>query len=801
MLRVAASDTAENEAQLDGAVRGRRDPAARGDPVPARRCLPAPRRDADPRDRSRRATTTSSRGRCGSGRGPSRRASCRSPRAQDTGGDGIAARAVGRALRPGRRLHAQPGRHRPRRAVDRVARRRHARRPPAHRRALAPGRRRLRDGARPDRGHGHRRQPRVLGARVGARATRPTAYQWSPLARGRASVADGTLAEWSPLPPDGVYTLRLTARDKVELTASTRVDGDRRHDAAGPAHRPRGEGHEGARGLRPRRRDLEPEHRARPRRLPHRARRREDVERRPPRQPGVGRRRAARGPLHVLGSLAEDKAGQREPAGDARGARRPHAAPRLVLRPGGGRLGRRGRRRAGHGLERRRLRRVPAVRRRGRGAGRLDAAAPLVGAGRRRGRSASGWRSRTGRTSSRSRPRTRTATAPASRAAWSSTRCRPSRPCSSRSPRRRTPADRLVPSWQPSPSADVVGNLVYRNGRLANAGGGRARRPRGFLVPGTSYQDDGLPDGEHCYRVVADGRRPATSPCRRTRSASRSTTARRAPIIVHPPDGTRFGYPVRVVAETPDLDVASRPLRAGGRPGAPTGCGFGERAIRAAVGDDARPRAAGRPGARPRTVRAARRGDRPHRPHRSRPGRDHRRLRRHDAAAGARRPRRARRRGGRRRSTWTPVDAPDLASYRALPRRRADRRGPDRADATSIPGSLSARTSTSSPRSTATGTRAPPSAPAEAIVYAVRLEEPAWPVVSTSAALGERRRLAPRDDGGDPSRGRGDRGRTAATGGRLPRRRRAARSRTGTCSRPAGRTRPATAASPPTRSS
>ena len=101
-----------------------------------------------------------------------------------------------------------------------------------------------------------------------------TAYQWAPVADGRAPVEAGTLAEWSPLPPDGVYTLRLTARDKVELSASDAGDADRRHDATGPTHRPPGEGHEGTRGLRPRRGDLEREHRARPGRLPHLTRRR-----------------------------------------------------------------------------------------------------------------------------------------------------------------------------------------------------------------------------------------------------------------------------------------------------------------------------------------------------------------------------------------------------------------------------------------------------------------------------------------------------------------------------------------------
>jgi hypothetical protein len=119
-----------------------------------------------------------------------------------------------------------------------------------------------------------------------------------------------------------------------------------------------------------------------------------------------------------------------------------------------------------------------------------------------------------------------------------------------------SPPDTLTPSWQPSPSTDVIGTLVYRNARIANARGIVIGDRRSLAVPGTSYQDPNLPDGEHCYRVVAvDGAGneslPSNEICR-----ALDNRAPRA-VIVHPPDGTRFGHPVRVIAETPDLDVAS----------------------------------------------------------------------------------------------------------------------------------------------------------------------------------------------------------------------------------------------------
>ena len=115
------------------------------------------------------------------------------------------------------------------------------------------------------------------------------AYQWSPLHSGTASVAGGN--------PRRLVAAAARRRLHAEADGARQGralrehagDGDGRHDAAGHAHRPEGEGHEGARGLRPRRRDVEPEHRAGPRRLPHRASER-GVERGDTREPGVGRR-------------------------------------------------------------------------------------------------------------------------------------------------------------------------------------------------------------------------------------------------------------------------------------------------------------------------------------------------------------------------------------------------------------------------------------------------------------------------------------------------------------------------------
>jgi flagellar hook assembly protein FlgD/Tol biopolymer transport system component len=114
----------------------------------------------------------------------------------------------------------------------------------------------------------------------------------------------------------------------------------------------------------------------------------------------------------------------------------------------------------------------------------------------------------------------------------------------------------LTATWNASPSPDVAGYLVYRNDRIANAPGIVLGELKAFLVPAPRYQDDGLPDGKHCYRVIAsDGAgnlsRPSNEICR--------TLENRAPqaVVMAPENGARFEFPVRVVGWTPDLDVAA----------------------------------------------------------------------------------------------------------------------------------------------------------------------------------------------------------------------------------------------------
>ncbi len=113
----------------------------------------------------------------------------------------------------------------------------------------------------------------------------------------------------------------------------------------------------------------------------------------------------------------------------------------------------------------------------------------------------------------------------------------------------------LTAVWTPSTSTDVVGYLVYRNGRIANAVDIVVGDLTGFVVPAPTYSDHALPDGQHCYHVVAVDQAGNLSPPSNDICRSLDTRPPHA-VIVSPPSGTRFQFPIRIVASTPDLDVA-----------------------------------------------------------------------------------------------------------------------------------------------------------------------------------------------------------------------------------------------------
>ena len=114
----------------------------------------------------------------------------------------------------------------------------------------------------------------------------------------------------------------------------------------------------------------------------------------------------------------------------------------------------------------------------------------------------------------------------------------------------------LTAAWTASASTDVEGYLVYRNGRIANATGVVIGDLRPYLVPGPTYVDAQLPDGRHCYRVVAMDQAGNLSTPTEEECADLDNRVPHA-TLVEPPAGLRFEFPIRLLAKTPDTDVTS----------------------------------------------------------------------------------------------------------------------------------------------------------------------------------------------------------------------------------------------------
>ncbi len=378
------------------------------------------------------------------------------------------------------------------------------------------------------------------------------AFQWEPVVSGTAAVEDGHLGPWDPLPPDGPYTLRLTGRDQVGLEASTRVsvvvdttppatptglaaqvarasdthgrvrvswNANTEPDLAGyVVRRDEAELHEGTRepvawddGER-----VEGTYvysvlavdRAGNRGQPARLRVRVDVT--PPAVSFSGPAEAAfvSGAVEVRGTAysADDFAEYRLLVGAGEEPAAWTLLQRSTLPVAAGRLG--------------------------------DWLALSNGPYRLalEAEDASGNSARVTR-------RVDVDTAP------------PEPPVLVSVARGPAPADWLRPEWEPSPSPDVAGTLVYRNGRLANAASLVLGDLVAYLVPGQAWDDRGLPDGEHCYHVVAmDGAGNVSLPSGE-KCQSLDNRAPRA-VVVQPADGSRFGEAALVVASAADLDVA-----------------------------------------------------------------------------------------------------------------------------------------------------------------------------------------------------------------------------------------------------
>ena len=116
-------------------------------------------------------------------------------------------------------------------------------------------------------------------------------------------------------------------------------------------------------------------------------------------------------------------------------------------------------------------------------------------------------------------------------------------------------ATTLTSTWTASPSPDVAGYLLYRGGQLANATGVVIGDPRAYLIPALTYADVSLPDGHYCYRVVAmdhggNNSAPSDEDCEDLDNRAPRAT------IIDPTNEKRFDSAIRVSAVSPDTDVA-----------------------------------------------------------------------------------------------------------------------------------------------------------------------------------------------------------------------------------------------------
>ena len=111
-------------------------------------------------------------------------------------------------------------------------------------------------------------------------------------------------------------------------------------------------------------------------------------------------------------------------------------------------------------------------------------------------------------------------------------------------------------SWNENSESDVIGYLLFRNDRLANAIGTVVGDLEPFAIAATDYQDESLADGTYSYTLVA---MDSASNLSEASAAVDVEIDQRAPqaAIVQPAEGSEFDTPIYLVAESQDGDIAT----------------------------------------------------------------------------------------------------------------------------------------------------------------------------------------------------------------------------------------------------
>lgn len=111
-------------------------------------------------------------------------------------------------------------------------------------------------------------------------------------------------------------------------------------------------------------------------------------------------------------------------------------------------------------------------------------------------------------------------------------------------------------SWDPNVEADLLGYLLYRNGRLMGHAGALPEDLRPLSLPENQRLDVAAPDGELSYRVyaidLAGNISPPSLPAVLERESGPPSLE-----IVRPADGSVFEQPIEILAESEDRDIAT----------------------------------------------------------------------------------------------------------------------------------------------------------------------------------------------------------------------------------------------------
>ncbi len=111
-------------------------------------------------------------------------------------------------------------------------------------------------------------------------------------------------------------------------------------------------------------------------------------------------------------------------------------------------------------------------------------------------------------------------------------------------------------TWKANTEPDLAGYLLYRNGQPTNASGIVIGDLKPYLITGTIYLDNALPDGRYKYYLIAMDQAGNLSDQSNTIEVNIDIRPPHA-TIVEPQDRSKFQNKTLIKAESPDLDIAS----------------------------------------------------------------------------------------------------------------------------------------------------------------------------------------------------------------------------------------------------